>query len=75
MEVERVLCAATRNGFTCTIEQHEGEHQAWSEHDLCASWTDDGRLHVFAEGDVGAMSEYIESVLTNSASDEIQLVS
>jgi len=72
-----VLCAAKRDGFCCTLEAHDGEHQAWSEDDLCASWTDTGKVLLFGEGDVavpGSLSRYLDAFMTQRTTPEIVLV-
>jgi hypothetical protein len=79
MEVVQVLCVAKRKGFTCTLEDgHAGEHQAWCEADLCASWSGRGDFVVFPEGDVslpGSLSTYLDAVIAGRSEDEVELVS
>jgi hypothetical protein len=69
-EVYQVLCVATRDGFSCTLEQHDGQHEAWGEEDLCASWTDEGEFAIHPEGAIGKpgrLGDYIDAVLAPRA--------
>jgi hypothetical protein len=67
-----VLCAAIRNDFACTLEEHTGEHQAWCDRDLCASWSTDGKLKVFKEDEVSdpeRLTGYLDEVLAGAEAE------
>ena len=64
-------CSAHHGSFWCTLDTgHDGPHEAWGPDDLCATWTDRGKLRVVPEGDVGspgALARYLDEVTTQPA--------